>query len=69
MKNFLLVFILSFSLQAYSQTSLTQASDFSVTDVHGVTHNLFDYLDDYSCYECVIKTYNYFYVKGKYLQS
>ncbi len=46
MKNFLLVFILSFSLQAYSQTSLTQAPDFTVTDVHGVTHNLFDYLDD-----------------------
>ena len=29
-----------------AQTSLTTAVDFTVTDVHGNTHNLFTYLDD-----------------------
>lgn len=47
MKNylfFLLVFFTGF--YSYSQTTLTQAVDFTVTDVHGNEHNLFSYLDD-----------------------
>ena len=46
MKRILLsVFTLvTFSLNA--QTNLTTAVDFTVTDVHGITHNLFNYLDD-----------------------
>jgi len=40
---FFLVLILSVS---FSQTTLTVAEDFTLTDVDGVEHNLFDYLDD-----------------------
>lgn len=33
-------------LYVHAQTSLTTAVDFTITDVHGTTHNLFNYLDD-----------------------
>ena len=45
----LLLLALSVTLVQQSiiaQTSLTTAIDFTVTDVHGNTHNLFTYLDD-----------------------
>ena len=48
MKKILLL-VLLFTLQQpiiNAQTSLTTAVDFSVTDIHGTTHNLFSYLDD-----------------------
>ena len=41
---FLSVLALTFSLSA--QTSLTTAVDFTVTDINGNSHTLFDYLDD-----------------------
>ena len=30
---------------AFSQTPLTEAVDFTATDIHGVEHNLFEILD------------------------
>lgn len=44
------------SLQA--QTSLTQAVDFTVTDIHGVEHTLFEYLDagKYVCLDFLFTT-------------
>ena len=40
-----LIFLLSL-VTVNAQTSLTTAVDFTVTDVHGNTHNLFTYLDN-----------------------
>ena len=45
-KLFVVVIALVLGLSAYSQTNLTTAIDFTVTDVDGNTHNLFDYLND-----------------------
>ena len=47
---FLSALALTFSLSA--QTSLTTAVDFTVTDINGDSHTLFDYLDD-GKYVCV----------------
>ncbi len=47
---FLSALAMSFMLQA--QTPLTQAVDFTVTDLNGQSHTLFDYLDD-GKYVCV----------------
>lgn len=47
MKKLYIILLLSLSLVSLNaQTSLTTAVDFTVTDVHGNTHNLFTYLDD-----------------------
>ena len=47
MKKLYTILLLSLSLVSLNaQTSLTTAVDFTVTDVHGNTHNLFTYLDD-----------------------
>ena len=47
MKKNYTTFILCLSLVSVNaQTSLTTAVDFTVTDVHGNTHNLFSYLDE-----------------------
>ena len=47
MKKLYTTFILCLSLVSVNaQTSLTTAVDFTVTDVHGNTHNLFSYLDE-----------------------
>ena len=47
MKKRLTTLLLSLTLVGLNaQTSLTTAVDFTVTDVHGNTHNLFTYLDD-----------------------
>ena len=47
MKKLYTTFILCLSLfSVNAQTSLTTAVDFTVTDVHGNTHNLFSYLDE-----------------------
>ena len=45
MKNLLLVLLVFIGLQVKSQTNLTTAVNFTVTDVHGQTHNLFNILD------------------------
>jgi len=56
MKKFLrlaLVMIAAFTMQINSsqaQISLTEAVDFTVTDVEGVTWNLFDVLDNQGKY-------------------
>ena len=47
---FLSALAMTFMLQA--QTQLTQAVDFTVTDLNGQSHTLFDYLDD-GKYVCV----------------
>ena len=39
----IIIVLLAFYLNA--QTPLTTAVDFTATDVHGTTHNLFTYLD------------------------
>jgi thiol-disulfide isomerase/thioredoxin len=47
MRTLYKTFILCLSLASVNaQTSLTTAVDFTVTDVHGNTHNLFNYLDN-----------------------
>lgn len=47
MRKFYTSLLLSFLLiTSNAQTSLTTAVDFTVTDVHGQTHNLFDYLNN-----------------------
>ena len=47
MKKLLTILLLSFTIVSFNaQTSLTTAVDFTVTDVHGNTHNLFTYLND-----------------------
>ena len=47
MKKLYTILLLSLSLVSLNaQTSLTTAVDFTVTDVHGNTHNLFTYLDN-----------------------
>ena len=56
MKNFLrlaLILVAAFTMQintSQAQVSLTQAVDFTVTDVEGVTWNLFDILDNQEKY-------------------
>ena len=45
MKKLLTTLLLSFTLISLNaQTSLTTAVDFTLTDVHGETHNLFSLL-------------------------
>ena len=46
MKKIILILLVLFGLQTHAQTNLTTAVDFTVTDVHGETHNLFSILDD-----------------------
>jgi len=46
MKKLLLAVLVLVGLQTQAQTNLTTAVDFTVTDVHGNTHTLFNYLDD-----------------------
>ena len=46
MKNLFFILLVCFSLQLNAQTNLTQAVDFTVTDVHGNSFNLFDKLDE-----------------------
>ena len=46
MKKLLLALLILVGLQSQAQTGLTTALDFTVTDVHGNSHNLFNYLDD-----------------------
>ena len=43
---YILPFLFFFAFSAKGQTPLTQALDFTATDVNGVDHTLFDYLDD-----------------------
>jgi thiol-disulfide isomerase/thioredoxin len=45
MKKLLLLLLFFIGLQVKSQTNLTTAVNFTVTDVHGQTHNLFNILD------------------------
>ena len=46
MKKIIIILLVLLGLQAHAQTSLTTAVDFTVTDVHGETYNLFSILDD-----------------------
>ena len=46
MRKITLIFLLFVSINTFAQTSLTEAVDFTVTDVDGNEHNLFSYLDD-----------------------
>ena len=46
MKKIILILLIALGLQTHAQTSLTTAVDFTVTDVHGETYNLFSILDD-----------------------
>jgi len=46
MKKLLLALLVLVGLQSQAQTNLTTALDFTVTDIHGDTHNLFNYLDN-----------------------
>ncbi len=48
----LILSALSLSFAVSAQTSLTNAVDFTVTDINGNTHTLFDYLDD-GKYVCI----------------
>jgi thiol-disulfide isomerase/thioredoxin len=45
MKKIILILLVLLGLQSHAQTNLTTAVDFTVTDVHGNTHNLFSILD------------------------
>ena len=45
-KLFTGIIALVFALSVHGQTNLTNAIDFTVTDLDGITHNLFDYLND-----------------------
>ena len=45
MKKIIIILLVLFGLQTHAQTNLTTAVDFTVTDVHGNTHNLFSILD------------------------
>ena len=45
MKKIIIILLVLFGLQAHAQTNLTTAVDFTVTDVHGNTHNLFSILN------------------------
>jgi len=46
MKKFIFIVMLLFTTTfIFSQTPLTQAVDFTATDIYGVEHNLFDILD------------------------
>lgn len=53
--SIVLFFTISF---AYSQTNLTEAVDFTATDIFGVEHNLFDILDggQYVCLDFFFTT-------------
>lgn len=46
MKKLLLAILILAGVQTQAQTSLTTAVDFTVTDIHGNTHTLFDYLNN-----------------------
>jgi thiol-disulfide isomerase/thioredoxin len=46
MRKLLLAVLVLVGLQTQAQTNLTTAVDFTVTDIHGDTHNLFNYLDN-----------------------
>ena len=48
----LILFALALSFAVSAQTSLTNAVDFTVTDLNGNEHTLFDYLDD-GKYVCI----------------
>jgi len=41
MKKIIIILLVLFGLQTHAQTNLTTAVDFTVTDVHGNTHNMF----------------------------
>jgi thiol-disulfide isomerase/thioredoxin len=60
MKQFsiLLALFVAFASNTQAQTSLTEAVDFTVTDIHGVEHTLFDYLDagKYVCVDFLFTT-------------
>ena len=45
MKKIILILLVLLGLQTHAQTNLTTAIDFTITDVHGETHNLFSILD------------------------
>ena len=45
-KVFILTLLVLMFVSTYSQVSITEAVDFTVTDTDGNVHNLFDYLDD-----------------------
>ena len=45
MKKIIFILLVLLGLQAQAQTNLTTAVDFTVTDVHGETYNLFSILD------------------------
>ena len=45
MKKIILILLVLLGLQTQAQTNLTTAVDFTVTDVHGETYNLFSILD------------------------
>ena len=45
MKKIIIILLVLLGLQSHAQTSLTTAVDFTVTDVHGETYNLFSILD------------------------
>ena len=66
MKKIIIILLVLFGLQAHAQTNLTTAVDFTVTDVHGNTHNLFSILDDgkhvildFSFFQKFISKYKY----------
>ncbi|MCR9100972.1 MAG: redoxin domain-containing protein [bacterium] len=47
MKHFFTLCALCFSFQlAFAQVSITEAPDFTLTDIHGEEHHLYDLLDD-----------------------
>ena len=46
MKKIIIILLVLLGLQTQAQTNLTTAVDFTVTDVHGETYNLFSILDD-----------------------
>ncbi|MBE50386.1 MAG: hypothetical protein CMP51_01695 [Flavobacteriales bacterium] len=47
MKNFLFTLLIAFSLNVYSQLpNGSVAPDFTLTDINGTTHHLYDYLDN-----------------------
>jgi thiol-disulfide isomerase/thioredoxin len=47
MKQFFTLFALCLSFQlAFAQVSITEAPDFTLTDIHGEEHHLYDLLDD-----------------------
>jgi len=45
-KNFIFLFVLFLGINSFSQCPLTTAVDFTATDINGVQHNLFSYLNN-----------------------